>query len=140
MKSTISRKLLIVFIIIAPLIADIGCKKQPKCGCGKDVIFTLPPTTNEFPYKASVYYTETSSSIQFVPVGSISSGSIYMLCNPGEWIDTVKKYPSGSTWLISGEGFYECNYLMNSGNSGGYMTPVYQVNVTDMKEDNYGKK
>jgi hypothetical protein len=138
MRVPIFRKIFIVIIIIAPLFADLGCKKQPKCGCGKDVIFTIPPTDGNQPYTVYIYYSETSSTLQFVPVNS--SGASYFFCNPGEWLDTIKKYPSGHKWLISGDAFYECSYLMNSGNSGYYTPPVYQVEVTDLKEDNYGKK
>jgi hypothetical protein len=132
MKSAFIRKLLLVLIILTPLVTDLGCKKQPKCGCGKDVLREIVDGL------ALVYYSPTAMSAQFVSVNS--SGSSYLFCNPGEWIDTLRTGAQGKQWLISGQVFYECNYLMNSGNSGGYMPPVYQVIVTNLKEDNYGKK
>ena len=49
MKRNMLRKLLVILIIAAPLASFPGCKKQAKCGCGKDVLFTL---TNE---RANVY-------------------------------------------------------------------------------------
>jgi hypothetical protein len=132
MKSNILQKSIIVLIIIAPLIADLGCKKQPKCGCGKDVIFELTDGA------ANVYYSESSRTAYFY--SATSSGSTYYFCNPGKWIDTLKTFTSGQELLVSGKAYYECNYLMNSGNYGYYIPPVYQVEVTDIKENNYGKK
>jgi hypothetical protein len=132
MKSSIIRNTLIVLIILTPLLADLGCKKQPKCGCGKDAIYTLTEG------QANVFYNESSKSAYFT--AAASTGSMYYFCNPGRWIDTLKKYPSGQLLLVSGAVYYECNYLYNSGNSGYYMPPVYQVEVTAIKEDNYNGK
>ena len=132
MKSFRIRKILIVLIILAPLFSDLGCRKQPKCGCGKDVVFEITDG------QAQVYYTEASKSAYFYSLAS--TGSTYYFCNPGQWIDTLKKYPQGKVLLLTGKCYYECNYLMNSGNYGYYMPPVYQVQVTAIKEDNYSKK
>jgi hypothetical protein len=131
MKSIIFQKSIIVLIILTPLITDLGCKKQPKCGCGKDVIFELAEDA------FNVYYSESARTAYF---SAMSTGSTYYFCNPGKWIDTLITYTSGQELLISGKVFYECNYLMNAGNYGYYMPPVYQVDVTDIKENNYGKK
>jgi hypothetical protein len=132
MKSIILRKSLVFLIILTPLIADLGCKKQPKCGCGKDVILTLAAG------RANVYYSEASKSAYFYP--ELSSGATYYFCNPGKWIDTLKTFSQGQMLLISGKVYYECNYLYNSGNYGYYIPPVYQVDVTDLQPDNYSKK
>lgn len=132
MKSFILRKSIIGLIILIPLVADLGCKKQPKCGCGKDVIFELTDGT------ANVYYTVSSRTAYFY--SSLSSGSVYYFCNPGKWIDELAKFTSGQELLVSGKVFYECNYLMNAGNYGYYVAPTYQVDVTSVKENNYGKK
>jgi hypothetical protein len=131
MKLKILRKILVVIIILTPMFADMGCKKQPKCGCNKDVIFDL---TDGASY---VYYT-TSGTVYFYGINS--SGSSYYFCNPAKWITFLQKYPQGQMLLVTGKAFYECNYLMNSGNMGYYIPPVYQVEVTDLKEDSYGKK
>jgi YHS domain-containing protein len=138
MKSIIQRKSIIVLIILTPLIADLGCKKQPKCGCGKDVLFEINQGT------ANVYYTESSRSAFFY--STMSTGSTYYFCNPGKWIDTLKTFKTdpktGQLYplLISGKAYYECSYLMNSGNYGYYIPPVYQVEVTAIEENNYAKK
>jgi hypothetical protein len=41
--------------------------------------------------------------------------------------------------LLSGKAFYDCTYMMQSSNSSYYSYPVFQVEVTGIKEDNYGK-
>jgi hypothetical protein len=139
MKSIILRKSIIVLIILTPLFTDLACKKQAKCGCGKDVIFEI--SDESMNNKAYVYYSESSKTAYFYP--ELSSTSPYYFCNPGRWIDTLKnnKYDSGKLLLVTGKVYYDCTYLMNSGNNyGGYSPPVYQVDVTDLKEDNYAKK
>jgi hypothetical protein len=73
----------------------------------------------------------------------MSTGSSYYFCNPGKWIDSLKLYTNntqGAVLLVTGKCYYECNYLMNSGNMGYYTPPVYQVDVTNIKKDNYSKK
>jgi hypothetical protein len=138
MKFAILRKSIIFLIILTPLIIDLGCKKQKKCGCGKDVIFTLTLDADRPYIYANVYYTESSKTAYFY--SSLYSGSTFYFCNPGKWMDLLKTFTSGQELLVSGNVFYECNYLMNSGNYGYYVPPVYQVDVTDVKKNNYGKK
>jgi hypothetical protein len=125
-------KLLLSFIILIPLFSDLGCKKQPKCGCGKDLIFDITDG------QANVYYIENSKTAYFYSASS--SGSTYYFCNPGQWIDSLKKYPQGKVLLISGKAYYDCTYLMNSGNYGYYIPPTYQVEVSNIREDKYSKK
>lgn len=131
MKFNVLIKLLLVLIFLIPAITDQGCKKQPKCGCGKDVIGTLEYS------QVYISYDTTSKSALFYPV--LSTGATYYFCNPGRWIDTLKTMNTKQTLLLSGKIYYECQYLMNSGNYGYYTPPVYQVDVTAIKEDNYGK-
>jgi hypothetical protein len=133
MRSLLLRKSLILLIILTPLVLDMGCKKQKRCGCGKDVIFEIIDGS------AQVYYIESSKTAYFYATNS--AGSTYWFCNPGKWIDFLKAYPQGQTLLVTGKVYYECQYLMNSGNYGyGYMPPTYQVDITSLKEDNYSKK
>ena len=136
MKFTILRKFLVVLIILTPCIVDFGCKKQVKCGCGKDVINTL--TDGD----AYVYYSESGKSAYFYSV--YSSGSTYNFCNPGKWMDQIKTLSNnteGKELLISGPVYYDCQYLMNNSNYGYSVSyPVYWVDVTDIKKNYYGKK
>jgi len=132
MKIKILRKILVVLIIFVPAVAYQGCKKQPKCGCGKDMLFELTDA------QVIVQFSEATKTAIFYPV--VSTGSTYYFCNPGAWIDSLKKLNTNEYLLITGKAYYECNYLMNSGNSYYQMPPVYQVDVTSIREDNYGKK
>jgi YHS domain-containing protein len=132
MKFNIFNKLVIILIILVPLFTYQGCKKQPKCGCGKDVIFTLDST------QVLVQYDEKSKSAMFYPLAS--TGATYYFCNPGKWIDSLKKMDTQQYVLLSGKAYYECNYLYNSSNYYYQIPPVYQVDVTLIMEDNYGKK
>lgn len=132
MKSKILQKITILSVILIIVLLYYGCKKQPKCGCGKDMIFELTDA------QVLVQYIEASSTVVFYP--STGSGSTYYFCNPTEWIDSLKKLNIQEYLLLSGKVYYECNYLMSSGNSYYQMPPVYQVEVSSIKEDNYGKK
>ncbi len=132
MKSKLINKILPFASILVLLIFNSECKKQPKCGCGKDVIFTL---TNA---QALIQYNEASNTIVFYP--ALSTGATYYFCNPSQWMDSIKKLNTSEYLLISGDVFYECNYLYQSGNYYYYIPPVYQVIVTSIKEDSYSKK
>jgi hypothetical protein len=135
MKSYFSGKLLVVFIVLAPLVIDFGCKKQPKCGCGKDMIFSLEDQPS------TIFYMVEGSYASFQPDLGVG-GATYIFCSPGRWIDTLvlKNYPSGSRLLLTGKAYYDCTYLINSGNYSYQLPPTYQVEVTSLKPDNYGKK
>lgn len=122
----------IVLLILVPSITDQGCKKQPKCGCGKDVIFTLTDA------QVLVQYNESTKAAQFYPTQNV--GATYFFCNPGKWIDSLKTMDTNQYLLLSGKAYYDCTYLLNSSNYGYPIPPVYQVEVTSVKEDHYGKK
>jgi hypothetical protein len=132
------RKSLILIIILLPLLFDMGCKKQKKCGCGKDVIFDI--TEENGP--VSVYYIASSKTAYFPSAATY--GSYYYFCNPGTWSDALNTYTQGglhpSSLIITGKVYYDCSYLMNSSNYGYGYPPQYQVEVTGIKENNYGKK
>jgi hypothetical protein len=133
MRGQIIRKILVVLIILAPVLSYSGCKKQAKCGCGKDVLFTLTNT------QATVYYNDTGTSITFTPLDN--PYATYNFCNPGEMFPKFKDYKSGDVLLVSGNVFWECNYLYQTSNYS-YQTyyKVYMIQVTDVTVDLYGKK
>lgn len=131
----ILRKSLVLLVILIPvMIADSSCKKQPKCGCGKDVIITL----NKEPVR--IQFSVEDNTISFSPV--INPYANYQLCNPSEWIDYLSDFTSPVTLLVSGPAYYECNYLYNSSNYMYYQPSyrVYQIEVSAIEEDLYGKK
>ena len=128
-KRLIIKILFPVFIILS-LVTYEGCKKQTRCGCGKDVVQTLTDL------EVYVSYSTDGSSIIFYPV--YTNGATYYFCNPSKWIDSIKAMSSQKYLLLSGNAYYECNYMMQASNYA-YLPPVYQVEVTSVREDNYGK-
>jgi hypothetical protein len=133
MRRSLLRKILVGLIIIAPLISYPGCKKQVRCGCGKDVLFTLDHR------QATVYYNETGTTITFNTLDD--PYSTYNFCNPGEMFPKFTDFKSGDVLLVSGDVFWECNYLYQTSNYA-YQTyyKVYMIQVTDVTMDLYGKK
>lgn len=134
MINTIIRKSVVVLIILIPVLVDPGCKKQPRCGCGKDVIQTLVKEP------VNVYFNIEDKTVKFVPLINLSA--TYFLCNPSDWIDFLSEFKSPVLLLVSGKAYWECNYLYSSSNYAYYqpMYRVYQIDVTEMEEDLYGKK
>jgi hypothetical protein len=127
----IVRKSLVILIIILPVFTDLGCRKQAKCGCGKDVLFDLDRE------QASVYFTESTAT--FSPISN--PYSTYYFCNPGEMYPKLAEYKSGDVLLVSGHVYWECNYLYQSSNYS-YQSyyKVYNIQVTEVTTDLYGKK
>lgn len=88
--------------------------------------------------KVMVSYSESSNTAVFYPI--VNTGSTYYFCNPGKWIDTLKTMNTTQPLILSGKVYYECNYLYNSSNYYYQIPPVYQVEVSLIVTDNYGKK
>jgi hypothetical protein len=133
MRSGILRKLSVLLIIILPVFAVADCKKQAKCGCDGDVLFSLDRS------QARVYYNENGSTITFSPLDD--PYSTYYFCNPGEMFPKLADSKPGDILLISGDAYWECNFMYQSSNYSYYSTlsKVYQVHVTDVVVDLYGK-
>jgi hypothetical protein len=133
MRGIVLRKILVGLIIIVPVFCDFGCKKQAKCGCDGDVLFTLASD------QATVYYNESGSSITFQLLSD--PYSTYNFCNPGEMFPKFTNYKSGDVLQVSGQVFWECNYLYQASNSS-YSSyyKVYMCQVTDVGVNLYGKK
>jgi len=133
MKGNIIRKILVILLIIAPVFSYSGCKKQARCGCGKDILFTL---TNR---RSHVYFNETGTNISFVTMDD--PYSTYYFCNPGEMFPRMSEYKTGDELLVSGHAYWECNYVYQSSNSSyGNYYKAYMVQITDVYMDLYGKK
>ncbi len=132
MTGYIIRKIFILIFFILPVVTNPGCKKQARCGCDKDVLFSL----NQEPvdYQVLRYNVDGTSA-------SFSSGySTYIFCNPIEMHEKFKKFTPGDQILITGDVFWECNYLYSTSNySYGSYYKVYQVKVTDLEVKLYGK-
>jgi hypothetical protein len=132
MKVSIIRKIIVILIITVPMLSYTGCKKQAKCGCGKDVLFTLTNTV------AHVYWQTGGSIISFQTISDPYSN--YYFCNPSEMYPKLQGYKSGDELLVSGNVYWECNYLSQAGNSSyGSSYRVYNIQITDVHMDMYGK-
>ena len=123
----------LTLLLIAGVISMAGCKKQPKCGCDGDALDTLQ--TRLMSISHIMLKPNQPSS---VPLWS--NYDIYYFCNPSAFMEKLKTFEQGAEILVSGEYFYECNYLMNAGNGGSYsMYRIYQIQVTDVAAYDYGK-
>jgi len=129
----IIRKILVVIVMVLPLVSYSGCKKQPKCGCGKDILQTLTDEPLDY---SSLIYSEGGTNAYF-QIGY----STYYFCNPGEMFPTYQTLRAGDQLVISGDLFWECNYLYSASNySYGMYYKVYQIQVTALRAYLYGKK
>lgn len=137
MRGYIVRKILILFIFIIPAVSYSGCKKQARCGCGKDVIKSFDEVNNIqlLDYSQLVYAPDGSIAYFFVGYDK------YLFCNPVGMLPEYQKLTKGDQIFISGDAFWECNYLYSSSNyqyQSSYR--VYNINVTGMRVYLYGKK
>lgn len=134
MRVKILRKILVLLVFIVPLFTSTDCKKQAKCGCNGDVLFSV---TKE---QAHVYFNDTGTSIYFMPLSN--PYATYYFCNPGEMFPKLSEAKSGDILLVTGDAYWECNFLYQSSNYSYYSSTykVYQIQVTDVISDLYGKK
>ena len=128
---TIIRKILIALIFILPAISYSGCRKQAKCGCGKDVLFNL---TNQSAY----VYWSNDQNVSFMIVGD--AYSTYYFCNPSEMYQNLKDAKSGDILSVSGHVYWNCAYAMQASNSA-YQSvyKVYDCQGTGLTLNLYGK-
>jgi hypothetical protein len=133
MKRNILRKILVILIFVAPAVTYSGCKKQKKCGCGKDVLFTLTNT------RAHVFFNDTYSLVYFSTTSD--PYSTYNFCNPSEMKSKLAEYNSGDELLVSGHAYWNCSYVNQSSQSSySSIYKIYDVEVTNVYMDLYGKK
>jgi hypothetical protein len=133
MRFHIIRKVLVAFLIIAPVFTYSDCKKQSKCGCEGDVLFSMAET------HATFYFNETGTILYFQTL--TDPYSKYNFCNPSEMFAKLTGFKSGDVLQVSGEAFWDCNYIYQSSNSS-YQNPykIYVVQGTDITVNLYGKK
>jgi hypothetical protein len=133
MRSGILRKLAVFLIIVLPVFTFADCKKQAKCGCDGDALHTLDKA------QAHVYWNENGSTVWCVLLSD--PYSYYYFCNPGEMFPKLADSQQGDILLVSGNAYWECNFLYQSSNYSynTSLTKVYQVKVTDVYVNLYGK-
>lgn len=132
MRGNTVRKFFVTFIIIAPIIMYSDCKKQARCGCGKDIQFELTETSSY------IYFTD-GSTISAMTVGDMYS--TYIFCNPSEMFPKLANHKTGDILQLSGQVYWDCNYVYQSSNSS-YQSVyrTYDIQVTDLSLNLYGKK
>jgi len=133
MRGITIRKILVAFISIAPIFFSYaGCKKQPKCGCGKDILYTFNKTS------CNIYFTDASIITAMIPGDLYKT---YSFCNPSQMFPKLANAKSGDLLLVSGNVYYNCAYVYQSSNSS-YQNPyqAFDIEVTELSLDLYGKK
>ena len=130
MRGNTLRRILVALIIITPIFSYTGCKRQAKCGCGKDVLSTL---TNVSAY----IYWDTGATISFQEEGDQYSS--YTFCNPTEMFPNLANAKSGDILLLSGHVYWDCNYVYQSSNSSYQSMASYEIEATELYIDLYGK-
>lgn len=132
MKGYVIGKILVVLIFITPLITVNSCKKQEKCGCDGDKLFTI--TDVLFNY-SDIYVSGNGGTMQF------SEGNdTYYFCNPTTMYPTYQGLDPDEQILLSGDVYWDCNYVSMAGQSYySYYYKSYNINVTAMKSYLYGK-
>jgi len=131
MRGNIIRRILVALIIIVPVFSYTGCKKQAKCGCGKDVLVSLVAQN------AVISWTDGATIYAYV-VGD--TYSTYIFCNPSEMLPNLADAKSGDVLQISGHVYWNCNFVYQTSNSpyiSSYKT--YDIQVTDLSLNLYGK-
>jgi hypothetical protein len=134
MTRHIIRKTIVAVFILLPLFTVSSCRKQAKCGCGKDRLFSI---TNELVSMQSIVYGDGGSTAYYQ-----EGTSTYYFCNPGAMYETYQGFLEDNEAMIklSGDVYWECNYLYSSSNSYQYQYyKVYNIEVTGMESELYGK-
>ena len=127
------RKALLIVILFAPLFINTDCKKQKRCGCRGDVLYT-------YSGKPSYVYLENESfTIWMKTVDNYYN--TYTFCNPDEIMQQLEIFKYGEELSVSGNVYWDCNYVMQASNYTYQSTlyQAYQIYVTDIYKDMYGK-
>ena len=125
------RRIIVALIIIVPVFSYTGCKKQAKCGCGKDVLESFTSTS------CHIYWTD-GATITAMVVGN--PYYTYIFCNPSEMLPKLVDAKTGDILEVSGHVYWNCNYVYQSSNSA-YLSSykTYDIEVTSLTLNLYGK-
>ena len=132
MRANIIRKIIVVLIMILPVISNQGCKKQEKCGCDGDKLFSI---TNQLFDYSEIYVATNGGTMQFT-----EGYDTYYFCNPATMYATYQALSPDEQILLSGDVYWDCSYLTSAGQSSYYYYyKYYNIIVTEMKSYLYGK-
>ena len=127
------RKTFVGIALFALLLVSTDCKKQKRCGCGKDVLY-------DYGGASYVYFdSENITTISMMQVNNFYD--TYSFCNPDEVKSKLVNVKSGEELMVFGYVYWDCNFVMQQ--SGSYYQPsyyrAYNIYVTDIYVDMYGK-
>lgn len=128
------KKLLIAGVIICAVFISTDCKKQVRCGCGKDVAQSF---TNASVY---VYFSADKAVISCSLISN--PYATYNFCNPTEMAPSLVDAKYGDIMLVTGDSYYDCTSVYQQSNSVYQQSLVqyYQIEVSELTLDLYGKK
>jgi hypothetical protein len=135
MRVDIIRKILVILIIVIPVFAESGCKKQDKCGCDGDAIFTLDSE------RVNIYFNKDTKTVQ--PFQTLDNPyETYYFCNPEAMLPKLSQYTSGDLMQVTGKVFWNCTYVYNSRNYQSQYSmyyKIYDIMVTKVEVIPFGK-
>jgi hypothetical protein len=130
------RKVLVVVFLFTPMFVNTDCTKQKRCGCPPkgDILY-------EYGRENVVFFDDESTIILMYEANSYGYYDTYTFCNPDEWRSEVEKFKSGVDELVvRGSVYWDCQYVINSSSSSsGSYSAAYNIYVTDIYMDMYGK-
>jgi hypothetical protein len=138
------RKLLVVLIMLLPVVSYTGCRKQPKCGCDGDILFSI--TDQVIDHSTITYNADGTIAYFFVFSGMGAYYDTYYFCNPSEMFLQYKNIDPEESVKLSGDVYWDCSFVSNASNSSSsssYMYSyykVYNIKVTKIESSLYGKK
>ena len=129
------RKVLLIVVLFTPMFINTDCKKQKRCGCPPrgDILYSYNLENN-------VHFSDESTTIVMYMMNGYGYYDSYTFCNPDEWRSELEKYKSGDALVVSGNVYWDCNYVMQASSSyySSYSS-AYNIYVTDIYMNLYGK-
>jgi hypothetical protein len=138
------RKLLVVLIILLPVVSYTGCKKQARCGCDGDMLYSI--TDQVFDHSSIVYNSTGTNAYFFVYSGLGAYYDTYYFCNPSEMFAKYSSINSNDQVKLSGDLYWDCSYVSQASSSSSSSSyyysyyKVYNIKVTSIESSLYGKK
>ena len=138
MKGKIIKNTLVFLVIFISAVSYSGCKKQAKCGCGKDILFSLD-TNTIFQY-SDITFTSGGATAYFQIYNGIYYDTYYF-CNPSEWYAVYDSMAGVGQVKLRGDVYCDCSYINSQSNNSSYTYyKIYNIQVTLLAPHLYGKK
>jgi hypothetical protein len=121
------RKLLVVLIMLLPVGSYTGCKKQPKCGCNGDLLYSI---SQVFDHSSIVYNTEGTNAYFIVYSGLGVYYDTYTFCNPSAMFEKYNSISSDKQVQLSGKIYWDCSFVSqasSSSSSSSYYYSYYKI-------------